>query len=306
MFGFNVYVSGRPGAGKTTLLRRMEYELAGEAVLIRAEQASSATDLLEAVAVAMGPPGYAPSSLSGTELDVDVVFAAIEAWQDGLGCPRCVLVDGTDAEQVRVLFGRYRDSMWDLPLTWVVASRNTAPPPPADSFFDRVARLEPWTVEHIRELIELRIPRWPEHWRDEVAEILAPATPSRVMLALQALVLSRDARGILGTIADDRERANALPRRLRDLYDALNQAGSAHAGDERLIDAVDVSRSRIAHGLNELESMGLVKSEREGRRVRYTTNLHSLLAGTAGAGALDATVAGDPDPNSEVGGLRLW
>lgn len=291
VFGFNVYVGGKPGAGKTTLLRHMEYELAGEAVLVRAEEASSATELLAAIAASIGPAGRAPSSFGGTELDVGAVFEAIEAWRDRPGCPRCVLVDNADAEQVRVLFGRYRDSMWDLPLTWIVASRRAAPPPPADSFFDRVTRLEPWTADRIRELIELRIPRWPEDWRDEVAETLAPATPSRAMLALQTLVLSRHSSAILRSIADDRERANALPRRLRDLYDALNQAGPAHAGDERLADATDVSRSRIAHGLNELQSLGLVMSEPEGRRVRYTTKLHSLLVGTADLEAVDLSAA---------------
>ena len=282
-FGFNVYLSGGPGSGKTTLLRHFEYEFCGAAVFVRAEPAASATELLQAVAVAVGPlGGAAPVSMGDTELDVAAVFDALDRWQDMPGRPRVVLVDGADDEQVRVLFGRYRDSIWDLPLTWMVASRGTGPPPPADSFFDRVARLAPWTSAQLRELVELRIPEWRADWGDEVASILAPASPSRAMLALQALVLSRNPTDTLRSIAAERQRAKGLPRRLRDLYDALNQAGSAHAGDERLLDAVDVSRSRIAHGLNELETMGFVTAERNGRRVLYATNLHLLLLGAAG------------------------
>ena len=278
-FGFNVYLGGGPGSGKTTLLRRFEYEFCGAAVFVRAEPAGSATKLVEAVAAAVGPPGTAPTSMSDTELDVAVVFEALDRWQEVPGRPRVVLVDGADDEQVRVLFGRYRDSMWDLPLTWVVASRGAAPPPPADSFFDRVSLLEPWTGEQVRELIELRIPHWRKGWCDEVASVLAPATPSQAMLALQALALSRHPTDMLGAFAEERRRAAGLPRRLRDLYEALNQAGPAHAGDARLLEAVDVSRSRVAHGLNELEALGFVSPERNGRRVCYTTRLHSILRG---------------------------
>ena len=133
-FGFNVYLGGGPGSGKTTLLRRFEYEHCGAAVFVRAEPAGSATKLLEAVAAAVGPQGAAPVSMSDTELDVATVFEALDRWQEVPGRPRVVLVDGADDEQIRLLFGRYRDSMWDLPLTWVVASRGAAPPPPADSF----------------------------------------------------------------------------------------------------------------------------------------------------------------------------
>lgn len=290
--GLNTYVGGGPGSGKTTLMRRMEYELCGEAVFVRAEEAGSATELLTAIAAAVGPPGGTPPSLSDTELDVLAVFAALDRWEDRPGRPRVVLADGADREHIRVLFGRYRDSMWDLPLIWMVTCRATAPPPPADSFFDRTSILEPWNCAEIRELIELRIPLWKEDWRDEVASVLAPATPAQAMLALQALVSSREPVRLLGSVADDRTRATMLPHRLRALYEALNLAGPAHAGDPRLVSAMNVSRSRVAHGLNELELMGFVTAERDGRRVRYQTRLHSLLGGVAGREAASAGASG--------------
>ena len=296
-FGLNVYVGGGPGSGKTTLLRRFEYEYRGVAVFARAEPAESASGLLEAIASAVRAPLRVERSVTGTELDVRFIEAVLSielgGWEDEAERPRVVLVDGADDEQIRVLFGRYRDTMWDVPLTWVVAGRRNSPPPPADAFFDRVVRLAPWPREQIRELIESRVPRWSAEWCDEVASILAPATPSQALLDLQTLVLSVNQTDLLQSLADERAEASRLPGRLRDLYDALSQSGPTHAGDEWLLDALGVSRSRVVHGLKELESLGLVRAERDGRRVRYTSRLYSQLAGILGPAAA-GKVAADP------------
>ena len=300
--GLNVYVGGGPGSGKTTLLRRVEHEYPGAAVFARAEPAGSTSELLEAIASAVMPPLTVRTRLAGTELDVRLLEATLSGvlgdWQDEDEAqrPRVVLVDGADEEQIRVLFGRYRDSMWDLPLTWIVAGRRSAPPAPADAFFDRVLQLAPWPQQQIQELIGLRVPQWPAAWRDEVASILAPATPSQVLLDLQTLVLSSNQTELLQWLSDERAQASSLPGRLRGLYEALNQAGPTHAGDEWLLDALGVSRSRVVHGLKELESLGLVRAERDGRRVRYTSRRYSLLAGilrpeAAGRAAADPSAA---------------
>jgi len=130
-FGLNVYVGGGPGSGKTTLLRRVEHEYPGAAVFARAEPARSASGLLEAIASAVGPPLTVRTRLAGTELDVRLLEATLSGvlgdWEDADEAqrPRLVLVDGADEEQIRVLFGRYRDSLWDLPLTWIVAGRRS-------------------------------------------------------------------------------------------------------------------------------------------------------------------------------------
>ena len=122
----------------------------------RAEPAGSASELLEAIASAVMPPLSVRTRFAGTELDVSLLEATLSGvlgdWQDEDEAqrPRMVLVDGADEEQIRVLFGRYRDSLWDLPLTWVVAGRRSAPPPPADAFFDRILKLAPWPPERIQ------------------------------------------------------------------------------------------------------------------------------------------------------------
>ena len=303
--GLNVYVGGGPGSGKTTLLRRVEHEYPGAAVFVRAEPAGSASGLLEAIASAVMPPLSVRTRTAGTELDVLLLEATLSGvlgdWQDEDEAqrPRMVLVDGADEEQIRVLFGRYRDSLWDLPLTWVVAGRRSAPPPPADAFFDRVLQLAPWPQQQIQELIGLRVPQWPAEWRDEVASILAPATPLQVLLELQTLVLSSNQTELLQRLSDERAQASSLPGRLRGLYEALNQAGPTHAGDEWLLAALGVSRSRVVHGLKELESLGLVRAERDGRRVRYTSRRYSLLAGILGPEAAGRAAA-DPSAASAL------
>ena len=202
-----------------------------------------------------------------------------------------VLVDGADDEQVRVLFGRYRDTMWELPFTWVVTGTRSAPPRPADAFFDRVVHLAPWPREQVRELIGSRVPQWPADWCDEVASILAPATPAQALLDLQTLVLSGKQSELLQWLAEERDLVANLPGRLRDLYEALNQSGPTHAGDEWLLDALGVSRSRIVHGLKELESLDLLQAERDGRRVRYSSRRYSMLAGVLGPNAAGKAAA---------------
>ena len=282
--GLNVYISGGPGSGKTTLLRRIEHEFEGTAVFVRAEPSSSATALLEEIADAIRHPSnvYASERTSGTELDVRLLEAtlsvAIDSWDDGSGQPSVVLVDGAVHEHLQVLFGRYRDALWELPLTWIVASRRANPPRPADAFFDRSVQLEPWSEGRIRRLIETRMPDWPAEWCADVGAILGPATPTQALLDLQSLALGGDRTALIAALADDRSRVAELPDRLRKFYLALCQAGPTHAGDEWLLEAVGVTRPRVVHWLKELEALGLVEAERDGRRVNYTARRFSYLS----------------------------
>lgn len=50
------------------------------------------------------------------------------------------------------------------------------------------------------------------------------------------------------------------------VLEALLAHGPAHAGDERLLAEVGVTRSRVVQVLAELEAEGLVMAERVGRR----------------------------------------
>ncbi len=282
--GLNVYVGGGPGSGKTTLLRRIEHECGSAAVFVRAEPSSSATTLLDEVARAIRQPGDSRPSRrpTDTELDVryleDVLSHAIDSWGDESEPPEVVLVDGAVREHLHVLFGRYRDALWELPLTWIVASRLASPPRPADAFFDRSIQLDPWPIRRIQRLIETRMPDWSAGWCADVAATLGPATPTQALLDLQSLALGGDQTALIAALADDRSQVAELPDRLRKFYAALCQAGPTHAGDEWLLETAGVTRSRVVHWLKELEALGLVEAERDGRRVNYTARRYSYLS----------------------------
>ena len=90
------------------------------------------------------------------------------------------------------------------------------------------------------------------------------------------------------------------------------QAGPTHAGDEWLLDALGVSRSRVVHGLKELESLGLLQAKRDGRRVLYSSRSYLLLAGLLGSEAAGRAAA-DParavlryEPDAEEALHRLF
>ncbi|MCY4519086.1 MAG: winged helix-turn-helix domain-containing protein [Acidimicrobiaceae bacterium] len=53
------------------------------------------------------------------------------------------------------------------------------------------------------------------------------------------------------------------------MLDAFVHHGPTHAGDERLLAEVGVSRSRVVQVLAELEADGLVTAQRSGRRKLY-------------------------------------
>ena len=282
--GLNVHVGGGPGSGKTTLLRRIEHEFDDRAVFVRAEPSSTVSTLLAEVARAIRhPTDYFPSGgPSDTELDVRyleaVLSLAIDSWGDESERPAVVLVDGAIREHLHVLFGRYRDALWELPLTWIVASRLASPPRPADAFFDRSIQLDPWPIGRIQRLIETRMPDWSAEWCADVAATLGPATPTQALLDLQSLALGGDQTALIAALADDRSQVAELPDRLRKFYAALCQAGPTHAGDEWLLETAGVTRSRVVHWLKELEALGLVEAERDGRRVNYTARRYSYLS----------------------------
>ena len=298
--GLNVHIGGGPGSGKTTLLRRLEREFGSTTKFVRADPSSSATMLLNEVARAIMHPDetIAWGRPTGTELDVRYLETelgyAVSSWSDEPERPAVVLVDGVDREHLQVLFGRYRDALWDLPLTWIVASSFSSPPRPADAFFDRSIELEPWPVGRVRRLVETRMPDWSAEWCADVAETLGPTTPTQALLDLQSLALGGNHSALIAALAADRLQVEELPDRLRKFYAALCQAGPTHAGDEWLLETAGVTRSRVVHWLKELEELGLVESERDGRRVNYTARRYSHLAKLLGSRAA-SRAASDQD-----------
>jgi len=273
--GVNVFLSGPAGAGKTTLMRRLDFER-DDTVHVSAEWFESTSELICGIAEALG--GEPPRDrLQGTERDILEIAEALEVRPTELGPVNVVLVDGVDDAQLKTVFGRYRDALWELPLTWVVSSRGAAPEPPADAFFDRVVELTPWSIEQVGSLVQKRAADLASKQLDQLLEILGPTSPRQAIMALQAFQLSTDPDELIEVIDLERHLVSQLPDRLRDLYEALTHFGPTHASDEQLLEELGVSRSRVTHGLKELEELRLVQPERSGRRVRYRTLMSVIL-----------------------------
>lgn len=271
--GTNVFISGTPGSGKTTLAHRIASEVDG-AVIVKAEWAETVPELIGAITNAVsgqsnsGPTYDDPNTR--TERSVAAVGDALRT-QTGEGLPvKVVVIDGIDAAQLAVLFGRFRDALWELQLTWVVTSRSKAPEPPADAFFDTVITIAPWESKQLADLARRRVPDVSSGFV-EIIETIAPTTPANAIRVLQTYLSAADPTELINQLRAERDQVETLPGRLQDLYDALRSLGAVSASDQRLAVAVGVSRSRLTHGLKELEELGLVHAEREGKKVLYRT-----------------------------------
>src|SRR5205809_7794416 len=148
--GFNSLVLGERGAGKTSLLHQLERQLAEGATASRFVEASGARTVLELVDLVHqavhGRRRNQTDRLLASLEDSDGIAEDVRRLAPPDGERLVVLVDGIALpDVVHQLFGRLRDEVWELPLTWVVAGnraeRTRYLEPPADSFFDAVIEL---------------------------------------------------------------------------------------------------------------------------------------------------------------------
>lgn len=274
--GLNTFVTGPAGSGKTSMLRHVQRRLDGyEAVVayVNLEAARSIGRALESIAREVNPDAGARRSrfaMVEDETDLIVVEEAVAARVGSR--PLVLLADGVSGEVATVLFGRYRDRLWDRSpqVRWVVASRHRFPPPPADAFFDRVVELGPFPPLVGADLLEKRVPETPAEVRRQLAAVVGAAQPVFWMMVAQRLALATEAPDtIIAALAAQRAAGQQLDSRLRTLYETLRELGPVHAGDRELLERVRASRPWVVTRLKELEANGLVRSERDSRRVLY-------------------------------------
>ena len=187
-----------------------------------------------------------------------------------------LLVDDLDKDGCHDLFGKLRDDLWELPIQWVVSGTTPHLDPPADSFFDVSVELPLLGRAGLGELLSRRAASGtPQEERLLLAEAtsalesLAPCTPRRALAVLRDLYLSDDAAEIASELSRVQSARAALSPTANKVLEALLVHGPAHAGDERLLAEVGVTRSRVVQVLTELEAEGLVMAERVGRRKIY-------------------------------------
>lgn len=265
----HAYVAGPSGVGKTSLLHRLEHLLGRRALYLNAQFVESASGLAAEIA-------HRARRQFGLEASSRTLPAPMEPLValDTEGEARVVLLDGVPDDVRHEFFGRHRDSLWEVSALFVVTGRSPRLLPPEDVFFGGTVELDPFPAAVLADMLSKRAA--PGGARDDVdricralAAVLDVATPRKALAAATSMLLSDDVDGALASLARHGTRAAELTPATRDVLDAVETLGPVHAGDERLLAEVGVTRTRVVQVLQELESKGLVRSTREGRRVLY-------------------------------------
>ncbi len=273
----NVLLLGERGSGKTTLLRQLAYEIRARSpdeppAFVDGNLAENAKLFLDLVRYRLGltPAMLEPSPVEvrlGTmarrasiadTLELSKLVASLRDAADA--GHRVVLVDELPARSIgQALFGRLRDELWQLPLTWVVAvAENEAGPllsPPADAFFDVVLQLEPLSRDAQRSMLEARAGSAGRR----IASQLDEGNPRRLLgFAREALQGGARLSDLLQALSRRDAEVAKLGRAASMLMAELGSLGPTSASDEELLRRLGWTRSRAVQVLRELEKRGLV------------------------------------------------
>ncbi|NNN13917.1 MAG: hypothetical protein HKL81_09255, partial [Acidimicrobiaceae bacterium] len=314
----NVLVYGDRGSGKTTLLRAITYDLRNvgeDACFIESRLAANPLDFLDLLITRLSPTRSAieygayrgqyfaerwpPSQWrnnSGTMEILERFEILGDILRERASKGPIVLCDEVASSDIaRNLFGRFRDNLWELGITWLVASSKGEldgfMTPPADVFFAKMVELPPLTAAEQDELISLRIDSVQrlvsvaEISAAEFPNLLAPidgvfspsdpdppdtitspfagsegSNPRRLILAANELFIQGVDSEARSSSYESRERLILeLGRPAVQLARELEALGSASASDTELQRRLGWSRSRIVQVLKRLEGKGLVK-----------------------------------------------
>lgn len=272
--GRNVLVVGERGSGKTSLLYRLAADLGREghrgwvAPLLVAESPEDAVALI-----------YRTAAEAGMLDEADVPFAEATArGQDRFGTldlvrrlggaagEAVVLVDDATAAIGHSLFGRLRDELWQLPLTWCVAvaseSAHGLLTPPADAFFDVTLSLGLSQEERL-EMVSRRLGDSARPWLADLI-VEGPSTPRELLArASQLSEQGNDLRplDLLQAVENRRAKAELAAGRAGAMLVAeLETLGPVSASDERLLQRVGWTRPRTTDVLNRLEASEVVRA----------------------------------------------
>jgi DNA-binding MarR family transcriptional regulator len=304
--GNNTMIRGERGAGKTSLLRQVQLTLRNRDERIVYVDATAVAEPLElvfrirdalrgrpgiaqagpgavsrALAQAAGdqapPPGGASRLLYDTLVDLG---QEVE--------PTIVLLDATAAAHALYgVFGRMRDTIWQLPHRWLVAIDDsdlaTALKPPADTFFDTVIQLRPLSIEQLTMILHKRTDGLPQKLLRQVAADARGNPRAAIRAANNALVHGADPAGELSGRARLLDAAAQLGRPQGMLMAELLDLGQASPSDEALLDRLGLTRARVSTLLQELLAANLVEStaERSDRPGRPRTVYRPALRGEA-------------------------
>lgn len=278
--GNSVLVLGERGSGKTSLLHMLEGRLHGRRDPVVYVSLEGVSDVGRAVVQLWGAAHdhavveELPDNLFREALDGENPFAvtalvrAMDEWPPGTR----MLVDNVGASVGNALFGRLRDELWQLGLTWVVATDLDQAAgllrPPANAFFDARVELKDLSSSERRDLLSSRAKSAkPPLSRSDVNLLVreGPGNPRQLVTTARNLSEqpgSRHGSQKLIAAAHRRlERAEAVAGRpAAMLVTEMEGRGPVSASDLELLERLGWTRPRAAALLSELERGGVVRS----------------------------------------------
>jgi DNA-binding MarR family transcriptional regulator len=285
--GTNTLLLGGFGAGKTSLLRNVFLRLRGDGQAAAWIDGAFADDVV-------GLLGLIEDDLRQASIEVPVplpfgpgetaaVLAAMRNLRNHIpGDERVVILldlapGGVDPH---TLFGRFRDELWQLPLTWIVAApitmRGQLTTPPADAFFEDVIELGPLSIEQQQELVRRRMdPGDTASWHIPGE---GEGNPRRLLQLVREIVRTGepiDAHFVARSARD--AELESLSQSARVVYEYLEENGPTSASDEDLLTHLSWSRQRAAKVLAELEDNDLVRSETRQSRSGRPRKLFAIV-----------------------------
>lgn len=277
--GNNTLLHGLRGAGKTTLLRQLQLALREReepVVFVDAAAVAEPLELVARVRDALKPrPGILDQSL--------LVARSREVLGDpspppggasrllydmltGLGQdvePTIVLLDASaTAQALYGVFGRMRDTIWQLPHRWLVAIDDsdyaTVLKPPADAFFDTVIALAPRSADDLLQILQRRTDELPDELLSQIAEDARGNPRAAIRAANDAIVHGDGPAGDLTARGRLLDAAAQLGRPQGMLMAELLDIGQASPSDQVLLDRLGLKRARVNTLLQQLHDAGLV------------------------------------------------
>jgi energy-coupling factor transporter ATP-binding protein EcfA2 len=282
--GNNTLMLGARGAGKTTLLRQLQLALRNneeQTVFVDATALSEPHELVLRVRDALkGRPGPAASAITPAMIaeitgdpspppggaSRELYDALLDLGHEVV--PTTVLLDASASPQaVYGVFGRMRDTVWQLPHRWLVtvddSDRASALKPPADAFFDTVIALTPTPIEDLLGMLHKRTDELPGATLVQIAADARGNPRAAIRAANDALVHGRNPEKELSVRAQLLDRAAQLGRPQGMLMAELLDLGQASPSDEVLLKRLGLTRARVSTLLQQLHVEGLVQATAE-------------------------------------------
>jgi len=257
-------------------------------VYVPGEQASGARELLTECFVAVSDNQFtARVAARATEELGDVIelFRQDVAAQVARRGRVVVLLDDPDEAGFHMLFGRFRDLMWQVEATWVVAGsagRAIYMAPPADAFFSAVVQLGPLPHDESLELLRRRLPDVADTAVLERLVDMAQGDPNVLLqVAVDVFVNHADPADVEHNTWRLDEVAARLGRPATMLVAELLSLGPVSASDPVLLSRLGWTRPRLLQVLQQLEEAGVAQSE----RAKVDGKSRRLFWLTSGAGA---------------------